>query len=607
MKKYILILLLLFQTLFAKESNFILISNIRIGAPKADSLFLSFIRKVNADSIQDFVIIAGDITDKGQDKEFEKAKALLDSLKHPYFVIPGYRDEQWAQSGGLKFIDLWERTNFSYDSGGLKIIGINTTPVWRAENGHISPETFEWLKDETGETDQKIILVSFYPFEKIDNREKLLEALKGKNVVLNLYGDKYSVLQSPLFLSKQIESFYDSTFSYKYTECKIKNDSLFLKNTKDTTSIGIEDSLISQGQFSNSADTSSFIPYAVNPLWRKELRSTMVAEPLILKDKIILAFYDGLVSCYDKEGKEIWDFDSFGNIVSTPAVKDNYLAVATLQGDLITLNAKTGDEIQSIGFDEPITSSLLMIDYKGKKDLMIPKQTDSKAAVIFGTATGKLYCYDVETLQEYWENKSAKGMIQTAPLYFKGKLIYGAWDSFLYCVDARKGWLIWKWSMDKSFFNSTASVKPVTDGRFVYTASPNGNIYKIDPLLGKTIWTSGKFNAWKSLGISTDKKTLFVKSRENFFHKVPTKTGRWSIAFNLGFGKDKTATTPIEYNKIIFVTTAVGNVYRIKGKKYKAILFNGKACPFSTRHFYRDTFVSSNIDGTITLFGYYGD
>ena len=611
MKRTLLIVCLTAIVSFAQNVKFALLSDVRIGAPKADSLLTAFVDFVNEQKDFNFVIIDGNITNRGLDSEFEKAKSTLDKLHVPYYLLQGYRDVQWAQSAGVAFTDLWDETNFSFNYGDLQFVGINTTPIWHSERGHLSPSTLQWLEKELSgiDTTQNVILFSFNPLNNIDNWFKLTNAWKGNNIGAFLSGASQKPCSSMLSELPPLESvsFYDST-NYHFLNCELKNDTLSFTEMTGGDTVSMAGNVgLRKTAFRETVDSVQFNPFAVKPIWRKELNATLISKPLVLKDKIIVAQYDGLVTCFDKEGNKLWDFDSFGNIASTPAAKDGWLTVATLQGDLFTLDLKTGNQIQSIGFDEAITSSLLMIDYKGTKELMIPKQSNSKAAVVFGTESGKLYCYDVETLQEYWENKSAKGMIQTTPLYVNDKLIYSSWDSYLYCADAREGWLIWKWRMNKNFYNSPAAVTPVTDGHFLFLPTPEGNIYKVDLLLGKTIWTRSKYNAWESIGISEDGKTLYVKSAEDYFHKIPASTGTWSIAYKLMFGEDKTPTTPLEYNKIILLTTANGNVYRIKGKKHKVILFNGNASPFSVTHFYDDVFISSNIDGTITVFRYDGN
>ena len=311
----------------------------------------------------------------------------------------------------------------------------------------------------------------------------------------------------------------------------------------------------------------------------------------------------GLLTCLDTLGNVLWEYDAFGNIVSKPAAKDGIIAVATAQGDLATLNAETGEQLQTIGFDDALTSQLTIIDYTGNKRLMVPKRTNSKAAVIVGTATGKLYCYDLETLEQIWVNDEAQGMIEIEPLHYDFKLIYGSWDTNLYCIDDRTGTLIWKWSNTKSFYYSPAACKPVTNGNDVFIATPDKHVYSIDLMLGRTEWKTDKFNAWESIGISEKGHRIYVKGTKDEFHIASARTNNWVKQMNLKFGLDTMPVTPIEVNGKVYFGTKNGYVYEVD-EKFKAhkLLFMGHARIHTIQHFKENIFAVSNMDGRIVVF-----
>ena len=612
MKKY-LIVLLLFSAFGLKAQNykFALLSGLEAGNPKAGVYLDSVITSINSDKEIKFVIIDGNITSRGRDSEFEKAKAILSKLKIPYYLIPGEKDLAWNQSGGLSITDNFDDDKFAFDYGNEKFIGLNSSLLWQRGKGHFRPEDLKWLDEQISQTskDKRIIFYVFNPFGNIDNWFKAINILRKGNIKLAVVGktNDYGIFDSNGLRTLSIPSVFQDTVSkfWKYTVAEVNDDSLNIFERTKSDSLNFIYSLsLSDTLQIPEVDSAEFENYATKVLWRKSLNTTFVAAPIVAEGKILTVDYDGLLTCFDSEGKKLWDFDTFGNVASSPAVKDGYVVVATLQGDLFTLNFKTGEEIQSIGFDDAITSGLLLIDYNGSKELMVPKQTNSKAAVVFGTSSGKVYCYDVETLQEYWENTAPKDLIKTTPIAVKDKIIFPSLDTYLYCLDAREGWMIWKWRMTNDYRKSPVFSSPVTDGKFIYLASPDENIYKIDLLLGKTIWAVSKYNAFESIGLSNDLSRVFVKSRKDKFFVVPVKTGKWGIEYKLNFGEDTTPTTPLEYNNTIFISTQSGNIYRIKNKKYKKILFNGTASPFTLLRVKDSSFGSINCDGSIVLFNY---
>jgi len=610
MKRFLLVIILFLNfNLKAQEYSFAWLSDTHIGAPGARVYLDSIVQKINKADTLRFVVVSGDLTEKGRNDEFVKFKEIMDKLTIPYYVIPGNHDFVWSESGGLKFSELWEENNFNFKYGNEKYIGLNAAILWRAGGGHFSPEVLNWAKNILQQTnsDSNIILFVHFPLtESIDNWFKLTNLLSGKKIKAILVGHyhkykKFNFNGIPGFSNRS--TLKEEKNSWGFTIVNVSQQRLNFFECDSTDSLKFLNSIpLDSNLFIPKIDSNKIINYASKILWTKDLNSTTIASPLVLKDKIIIANYNGLITCFDLKGKELWNFQAFGNIVSTPAAKDGYIIVATLQGDLITLEESTGEEIQSIGFDETITSGLLTIDYTGSKELMVPKKTNSKAAVIFGTASGRLYCYDVETLQQYWLNKDARGMIQTTPLYVNNKIIYSAWDTFFYCIDAREGWLIWRWRMNNNFYYSPAATHPVTDGKFIYITEPNKFVYKIDLLLGKTIWATDEYNAWESIGISQNYSRLFIKSQKDNFYIVPAKNGKGALEFRINFGNDFNPTTPIEYSKKIFFITQNGYVYQINGKKYKKIIFLGNARPFSLKRIKDNIFLSTNIDGRILLF-----
>jgi outer membrane protein assembly factor BamB len=314
-----------------------------------------------------------------------------------------------------------------------------------------------------------------------------------------------------------------------------------------------------------------------------------------------------MVTCFnDSTGSVIWEYDAFGNIMSRPTIADGMLAIATVQGDLVTLDAATGESLQGIVFDESITSQLITIEYKGDKELMIPKKTDSKAAVVFGTGEGNIYCYDLETLQLLWENKDAEGMIQTKPLVIGDKIIYGAWDGHLYCIDAKKGWLIWRWTERDNFYYSPAACIPVSDGDNVYVCTPEKKVFSVDLQLGKTNWINEKTKAWEAIGITDDKKTLLIKGMEDKFYTIPAKRGKGRLEYNINHELDTMPVKPIEENGYVYFGVKSGKVFRIdlSAKKYRTLFFMGTARVHTVVELGDNEFAVSNMDGKIVVFEY---
>ena len=62
----------------------------------------------------------------------------------------------------------------------------------------------------------------------------------------------------------------------------------------------------------------------------------------------------------------------------------------------------------------------------------------------------KVSCLDAVTGKLRWEYTGVTGFVETRPLVYDGKVIFGAWDQHLYALDAANGKLAWKWRGDKA-------------------------------------------------------------------------------------------------------------------------------------------------------------
>ena len=342
-------------------------------------------------------------------------------------------------------------------------------------------------------------------------------------------------------------------------------------------------------------DSLQFINYDVNILWKEELNSSMSASLFPGKDKLFAATKDGILHCYSFDGKKLWSYDTHGTVFSRPVQNRDIVAVGTIEGDLITINVNTGEALQIIGITEPITSQLISYDLKNNDKLT--------AGVIVGTANGNLFCYDLYTLELIWENNSAQGMIETLPLYVKDKIIFGCWDNYLYCVDAKTGVLNWKWTGNKNFYYSPAAHWTVTDGRNVYVSTPDKFVSAVDLLQGTTVWRKNDFASWESIGIDSQGKNLLIKSLTDKFYIVDAKTGKLIKEVNAKFGLDTMPNQPVEDNGNIFWGSKNGSVYLIDKKyNWKPLLFTGTSRVHSVYHLKDNLYAASNMDGGIYVF-----
>jgi outer membrane protein assembly factor BamB len=586
--------------LFPQGFKFAWITDTHVGSAGGAENLSKVVADINKKQYS-FVIVSGDIAEKGRNSELEEAKGILDSIGIKYYVIPGNHDTKWSESGCTKFTELWGGDKFNFGVNGYRFIGLNSGVLLRGGGGHITPEDLVWLDNalKSAISYEKIILITHHPLDgDIDNWYEVTNRLKHYNAALLLYGhghvNKVSTIEGlPALMGR---SSLTNNRGWGYNSIDITKDTLtFFEENGDTLIDNLGSIALNSKNVIPQVDSLPFINYGVKVVSSIDLKKTVSASLLVNGENIYAAAYDGTIYCYDQQGSMKWSYSANGNIVSKPVIINNILVAGTLKGDVVSLDCETGKLLQTLGIDEPVTAQLVA-------ERMV-KETDTIDVVFAGTSSGALHCFELNSLEEVWKNTDAKGMIETEPLIVGDKIIYGAWDGYLYCVEISTGRIFWKQSGNTNFYFSPAACKPVTDGKSVFVTSPDKYVSSIDLLLGKANWRKKDANCWESIGISKDKKDLFIKSDNGKIYVIASKTGKVVKSIEYGSGTDTMPIELIESDGNIIFSSKDGKVFLItKNYKLQELLFLGVSRVHSVRKISENVFAASNMDGKIVIF-----
>ncbi|MCX6170988.1 MAG: PQQ-binding-like beta-propeller repeat protein [Ignavibacteriales bacterium] len=332
-----------------------------------------------------------------------------------------------------------------------------------------------------------------------------------------------------------------------------------------------------------------------------EIKSLNAVSSVLWENKIYICENSGTVACYDTTGKMIWKHNISAEIVTGPLVTDGQIAIGTANGEIVSLIAHNGEQIQSIGLDDTLTTDLTEMQYEGDKELFLPKQSTSKTAILFGATPGTIYCIDLETLQEYWRNKDSRGKIIYPPLVIQNKVLFASTDGYLYCIDARNGLLNWRWKETETTDFSEAKI--VCDGKKVFAVSKDSQLYCIDFLLGTLIWKSEKPKILTSIGLSNDSKNLFAKSEDKRFLFFSAEKGTIIRQLKHDVSFDSSRTQPVEYQDKIYFTNN-GCIYALDKKLKEEKIFDfGETSIISFIQAGNNKFLAATSSGTILIFG----
>ena len=105
------------------------------------ALLEAAVREINESVKPDFVVITGDLVERGRDREsLARVKAALDKLACPYYPVIGDHESRaaWAEVFGP------ERLNYTFRHGGWRFIAADASP------GALDKATLAWLEGELG-------------------------------------------------------------------------------------------------------------------------------------------------------------------------------------------------------------------------------------------------------------------------------------------------------------------------------------------------------------------------------------------------------------------------------------------------------------------------
>lgn len=220
--------------IFAQDYKFAWLTDTHIGSPTGTKNLKEVINSINRLNDLKFVIVTGDITEKGRNEELDSAKIILDMLNIPYFIIPGNHDTKWSESGCIKFNELWQDNKFLTEQNGIIHIGVNSGITWRGGGGHISQQDLNWLKDtlkSIGISKEILFFVHHPLMAETDNWFEVTNILRNYNIKAIFNGHGHSNTSGnfagiPAFMSRS--TLEKGRLSSGYSIVENRTDSLLI-------------------------------------------------------------------------------------------------------------------------------------------------------------------------------------------------------------------------------------------------------------------------------------------------------------------------------------------------------------------------------------------
>jgi len=223
-------------------------------------------------------------------------------------------------------------------------------------------------------------------------------------------------------------------------------------------------------------------------LWHcKHVADATESSPLIVKDRIIVADYNGKITALGFDGSLIWQHDIGADAPPSPPGFDAERARTTGAAARPRTAACDDTAIFQPIFDQ---SRIAVIDLKRgglrwsfqAKGWIFGEPTVTDDRVFFGSQDDHLYCLDKRKKTFLWSFPT-KSRIEAGVAYRDGSVFFGSCDGRFYRVNAVTGKEVWTYRTPETKGASTAIYSaPLCTEDAVYFGSFDGHVYclKID-------------------------------------------------------------------------------------------------------------------------------
>lgn len=513
----------------------------------------------------DVCVLAGDLTNEGSDEQLLNVKSILDNIRKPFYIIPGNHENNWSQSACKTFNDLWGNDRFIAEVNDLIIVGSNCGPYMKMGDGHIKQEDLIWL-DETlkQHPNKRVISVNHYPImPDLDNWQDYVKVIEKYPTAVHLCGHYHTF---KYYQGGGVDALINRALdmkngNYGYTIIDVTNDSIKQWDKHLGEAPVLVNAFPIRKSITKLETQSVPVVNIDNEIDNETIRCVFVDNASIftragVDDKnVYFGNSLGWVKAVErKSGKVLWQYKTNASLFSRPAVTDRMVIIPTADHRLLWLNKRNGKLIYEVRSQGAYVADGVIKD-----------------GILYQGGNKMMEAWDVKTMRPIWR-VATNNYCQAAPTIDGNDIVFGAWDTYLRCVDIHSGELRWQWFNGKnSNMLGPGNVVPVIAGNHVITVAPDRYMTCLDRASGKEVWRVKDKKVRESLGCSADGKVAYAKTMDGEILAVDTQadsyTPLWCI--DAGFGYEHAPCAILEHNGIIYAGSRNGKVVAIDAASHQ--------------------------------------
>lgn len=499
------------QTEKSEIIKFVQLTDLHVSVGNENDFLLQNIIKEINNSDFEFVVVTGDLTNRGADDELKQVHSILSELKIPYYVISGNHETNWSESAGLTYKKIFGEDRFVFSKGDYVFIGFPCGPYMKMGDGFVKHEDVLWLdktlKDSLKNNNKKVLNFAHYPLDNsVSNYKEVLSVLEKYPTVASFCGHghtlkKYDFSGLSGVMGASITSRDGKTKSYN--QVIISKDSISIYQ-KEIDKAGVFKFSVptkpSKIEIPKDTFDTGFAPFV------KDVAS-VYSLPAFDKKNLYFTNSIGEIQSVNLKNKALnWKIANGNAIYFSPAIVKNNLVIGTIEGNLLGFDTQSGKQKWTIPVGGVLVGSPIVENNK-----------------LYTASSTAFICIDAVSGKIIWQNKIPQSYSQGTPLVQGDKIIFGTWDTNVYCLNKNTGTLIWKWNNgnNKQVLYSAGNVNIVASKSRLYFVSPERFLTILDIETGKTLLRTSKWKVRESMGKSQDGKWFYAKTMNGELLRLP--------------------------------------------------------------------------------------
>jgi len=238
--------------------------------------------------------------------------------------------------------------------------------------------------------------------------------------------------------------------------------------------------------------------YTGETYWKKSIVSDIISAPVVDKDEVYLASFDGMIYCYScDDGEEKWRENY--NATSAPWIYQGEIYTSMRENEVIkdSLGEEVEQRFEGIGVlsrndGVQINPNLYNREraeylHAERTSQWAEEQMEFDQSVGFGSTPSTAQLDLAEGNVGVWSVSGAWAYQGSRPVYYDGSC-FNAQGNTLFRLDPKDGDILWKWEYSTRSDHSRSLTPPSIAGDKIYIASNVGEIICINAQNGELLW-----------------------------------------------------------------------------------------------------------------------